>query len=94
MREPYLVEGMCIHTKHLGADDFRPRRVVAFHKRDMDRSYSMTWDCDDELSPAENAIAAVTQLIENWDMKEYNPGLGIKAMGWDHDHYYFILGEG
>jgi len=54
----------------------------------------MTWDCDDELSPAENAIAAVTQLIENWDMKEYNPGLGIKAMGWDHDHYYFILGEG
>ena len=94
MREPYLIEGMCVHTEHLGPDDFGPRRIRAIHKRDTDVTYSTTWGYDDDLSPAENAIEVVTQLLETWDMKECSPGLGIRSMGWDYDHYYFVLGEG
>jgi len=48
-----------------------------------------SWDY--ALESPDNHLEAAKALMENWEMKEYNPGMKIVSMGWDHDHYYFIV---
>ena len=58
------------------------------------------WDCGSNVynwtsegirEQAQNALRAANALIESWEFKEYHPNMKIVSMGWDHDHYYFVV---
>mgnify|MGYP003140710599 FL=1 len=88
---PESLRGVVIKTKYLGATDYRGARIKATHKRENDRTFTKTISKDYELEPAQNALAAANALIESWEFKEYHPNMKIVSMGWDHDHYYFVV---
>ena len=83
--------GLIIKTKYLGPTDHKQSRIKAIHKRDSERTFSKTIDWDYELESPDNHYEAAKALMDNWEFKEYHPNMKIVSMGWDHDHYYFVV---
>ncbi len=83
--------GLIIKTKYLGPTNYRGSRIKAIHKRDNERTFSKTIDWDYALESPDNHYEAAKALMDNWEFKEYHPNMKIVSMGWDHDHYYFVV---
>ena len=88
---PSTYRGMIIKTKYIGPTNYRGSRIKAIHKRDSENTFSKTISWDYALESPDNHLEAAKALMEEWEMKEYNPGMKIVSMGWDHEHYYFIV---
>ena len=88
---PESLRGVVIKTKYLGATDYRGAKIKATHKRENDKTFTKTISKDYELEPAQNALRAANALIESWEYKEYHPNMKIVSMGWDNDHYIFVV---
>tara|TARA_R100000322_G_scaffold150518_1_gene107657 strand:- start:327 stop:638 length:312 start_codon:yes stop_codon:yes gene_type:complete len=83
--------GLIIKTKLLGPTNCKQTRIKALHKRDNERTFSKTINWDYQLESPDNHYEAAKALIKNWEFKEYHPNMKIVSMGWDHDHYYFVV---
>tara|TARA_R100001163_G_C5042448_1_gene180324 strand:+ start:713 stop:1024 length:312 start_codon:yes stop_codon:yes gene_type:complete len=88
---PCKNRGLIIKTKYLGPTNYRGSRIKALHKRDNERTFSKTIDWDYALDSPDNHYEAAKALIKEWEFKEYHSNMKIVSMGWDHDHYYFIV---
>ena len=88
---PCEYRGLIIKTKYLGPTDHKQSRIKAIHKRDSEKTFSKTIDWDYDLDCADNHYEAAKSLIDHWEFKDYHPNMKIVSMGWDHDHYYFVV---
>ena len=87
MNSPDLIYGPIIITKYLGPTNYKGSRVKASHRRDSDRTFSITVPWDDALNSAENHLAAARALVGKacWCSE-----LEIVGRGHDRDNYYFL----
>jgi len=84
-----LLQGPLIVTKFLGPTNYRDPRIKAIHKRDKEKTFTVTLSWDHSLNGMENAKAAALALLQSWPFQDHHQ-MVLVACGFDHDHYYFI----
>jgi hypothetical protein len=79
--------GPAILTRYLGPTDSRGSRVVATHKRDIDRTIRSTVGWDHSLDAEENHRAAADACLARC---EFSQPMALIARGHDHDAYLWV----
>ena len=77
--EKTKIKGMVIKGKFLPPTNNKNPRAKVTHKRDSN------------IEPVDNYYNACIEMLKEWELKEYNDNLEVLALGYDHDHYYFIV---
>ena len=99
-----IARGFTITTKFLGPTNTKGSRVAARYARDNERVWKATTYWNHAIDAEQNHQACAQQLINdlNEDRRLYFESIGaadeagtfeIVAMGWDHDHYYFLAAQ-
>mgnify|MGYP001212889399 CR=1 FL=1 len=85
------IKGMIIKGKFLPPTNKKDSRAKVIHKRDSKTTYSKTIKWNSDIDAVDNYYNACLELLKEWELKEYNDNLEVLAIGYDHDHYYFIV---
>ena len=85
------IKGMLIKGKFLPPTNNKNPRAKVSHKRDSNTTYSKTIEWNSNIEPVDNYYNACIEMLKEWELKEYNDNLEVLALGYDHDHYYFIV---
>ena len=85
------IKGMVIKGKFLPPTNNKNPRAKVSHKRDSKTTYSKTIEWNSNIEPVDNYYYACLEMLKEWELKEYNDNLEVLALGYDHDHYYFIV---
>ena len=100
-----IARGFTISTKFLGPTNTKGSRITARYSRDASETMRVTLNWEHGIDAEQNHMRAAQELLNKFNSErrgwyasmEMNPAdagtFEIVAMGWDHDHYYFLCAQ-